>query len=163
MTETTEKRNVQVAPWPTALEEFVAKLVYRPGWRARLDPDCVRDPATTHGAEGRGLTLIITTNTQNSYPPHEWIGVNHYFPVPPATYNAESWRDWLFGCYLLVERHECMEWFTIDGEKPYAPNHGPGWSPYLVTVVATGEDRRTSFDGILDKPNRRAAQTMERS
>jgi hypothetical protein len=35
-------------------------------------------------------------------------------------------------------------------ERPYAPLHGPGWSPYLVTVERTEQDRRTSFRGVLD-------------
>jgi hypothetical protein len=73
--------------------------------------------------------------------------VRHMFPVPPATYNRASWLRWLFECFSKVELHECMEFFTIDGEKPFAPNHGPGWDPYLVTQLATDLDRRTSFRG----------------
>jgi hypothetical protein len=35
-------------------------------------------------------------------------------------------------------------------ERPYAPNHGPGWDPYLITVERTAIDRRTSFRGELN-------------
>jgi len=66
---------------------------------------------------------------------------------------------WLFEQLLLVEKHECMEFFALmqdhdiapDGTefestwRPYAPNHGHGWDPYLVTEVATERDRRTDF------------------
>jgi hypothetical protein len=93
------------------------------------------------------------------------ITVNHYFPVPAATYNLESWRRWLFDRLGDVDTHERMEDFALavdhniaaDGradeclDRPYAPNHGPGWDPYLVTVVATETDRRTSFRGELNE------------
>jgi hypothetical protein len=46
-----------------------------------------------------------------------------------------------------VERHEAMEFFEIDGTKPYRPNHGPGWDPYIVTQLSTDLDRRTDFRG----------------
>jgi hypothetical protein len=137
----------QVAPWPTELADLVQKTTYRPGWRVLLADDLVRDPADTHGAEGRGLTLIITTNTINSYPPHERLAVNHFFIVPAATYNREAWQRWLFDQFAAVELHEAMEFFTVDGVKPFAPNHGPGCSPYTVTQLATDEQRRTSFRG----------------
>lgn len=139
----------QTAPYPEQLADLVRKCRYRAGWAVYLR-DEVRDPASTHAGESSGLTLTILTDTVNSYPPHERIAVRHLFPVPAATYNRESWRRWLFERFLDVEQHECMEFFEIDGEKPYAPNHGPGWDPYLVTVVATQTDRRTSFRGELN-------------
>lgn len=77
--------------------------------------------------------------------------VNHYMPVPAATYNRESWRWWLFEQCKRVDDHEAMEFFEIEGEgRPYAPNHGPGWDPYLVTEVASDVDRRTKFTGELN-------------
>lgn len=73
--------------------------------------------------------------------------VHHYFPVPPATYNEMSWRYWLLQCCVLVEQHEACEHFDIDGERTFAPNHGPGWNPYIITVETTELDRRTRFTG----------------
>jgi hypothetical protein len=92
------------------------------------------------------------------------LPVNHYFAVPPATYNRQSWMKWLFDCLGDVDTHERMEDFTFaagmlyppEGSpcealtRPYAPNHGPGWSPYLITVERTEQDRRTSFRGVVD-------------
>lgn len=142
--------NRQVAPYPQLLADLVHACTYRPDWVVYLREE-VRDPADTHGVESRGLTLSIITSTVNSYPPHQPMRVRHLFAVPPATYNRESWQRWLFERFLDVERHECMEFFTIGGEKPYAPNHGPGWDPYLITTVeATDTDRRTSFRGELN-------------
>lgn len=143
-----DQRNTQYAPYPMELMDLVAGCDYRPGWLVLLR-DEVRDPADTHSGESRGLTLSITTNTINSYPPHDPIRVRHLFVVPAATYNRESWQRWLFDCFCKVELHEAAEFFTIDGAKPYAPNHGPGWDPYLVTTVATDTDRRTSFRGVV--------------
>lgn len=135
--------NMQIAPYPAELDEMVRACTYRPGWTVRLNDE-------NRGQGSRGLTLTITTNTINSYPPHEHIIVNHLFPVPPAAYVGTSWRRWLFNQFLLVEQHECMEFFTVDGEKPFAPNHGPGHDPYQVRELNTDTDRRTSFRGELN-------------
>lgn len=146
----TATENVQRAPYPAELAELVELVSYREGWQVILR-DEVRDPADTHGVESAGLTLSIITRTVNSYPPHEPMRVRHLFAVPPATYNRESWQRWLFERFLDVERHECMEFFTIGEVKPYAPNHGPGWDPYLLTTVeATPVDRATSFRGEVN-------------
>jgi hypothetical protein len=133
----------QTAPFPTLLADLVAVLKYRPGWQFRLVDNLDR------GQGSKGLTLVITTATVDSYPPHDPIRVNHYMLVPPAAYDARSWRRWLLDQVLLVERHEACEFFTLDGDKPYAPSHGPGNDPYLVREVGTDEDRRTSFRGEL--------------
>lgn len=134
--------NTQAAPGPDELADLVASTTYRPGWDLEL-ADVIR------GQGCAGLTLTITTNTINSYPPHERMMVRHLFAVPPAAYNRTSWMRWLFECFHQVELHECMEFFTVAGEKPFAPNHGPGWDPYLVTQLSTDLDRRTSFRGIV--------------
>lgn len=153
-----EPMNTQQAPFPDELTTLVDHCDYRRGWTVRLR-DIVRDPPTTHAGEGRGLTLVITTDTVNSYPPHEPLRVNHYFIVPAATWNRASWMRWLFERFHDVELHECMEFFTIDGEKPFAPNHGPGFDPYTVTQLTTDLDRRTSFTGEVDRPNNRISAT----
>lgn len=134
----------QVAPYPAELATLVAELEYRPGWTFELD-------STDRGQGSQGLTLTITTLGYNTY--HEDRGqtyrVNHYMPVPPAAYNAASWRMWLFEQLLLVEKHEAMEFFQVAGERPYAPNHGHGWDPYLLTEETTGAARRTNFRNEL--------------
>lgn len=214
----------QAAPFPHELAGLVSALRYREhlGWRVTLVPDLVRDPATTHAGESRGLTLVVTRCGPDTYHPvnvelrarelldaidkdqpvaepasqlraavDALLPVNHYFPVPPATYNRESWTRWLFDRLGDVDTHERMEDFALvafpepddkcecgckatlhDGRystcsgcqaashrfqakdpgltRPLAPNHGPGWNPYLVTVLGTEEDRRTSFTGKVN-------------
>lgn len=133
----------QSAPWPDALERLVDGCTYRPGWHIWLGHD-------DRGQGSVGLTLVITTDTINSYPPHRPMHVNHLFIVPAAGYDERSWRRWLFECFHQVEFHECMEFFSIDGVKPYAPSHGPGNDPYLLREVGTDVDRRTSFRGEVN-------------
>jgi len=134
----------QAAPYPAELAALVAGLEYRPGWTFALE-DLDRGQGST------GLTLVITTLGYDTYHPErgENYRVHHYMLVPPAAYNRASWRMWLFEQLLLVERHEAMEFFQVAGERPYAPNHGFGWDPYLVTETATDADRRTSFRNEL--------------
>lgn len=136
----------QEAPYPEALRKLVCDLAYKPGWDFGLSSDMDR------GQGSAGLTLIIDITTSNSYHPEQVIRVRHLMPVPPAAYDARSWQRWLLDQFLLVERHEACEFFTIGGEKPYAPSHGPGNDPYLVREVGTDTDRRTSFRGDVADP-----------
>lgn len=140
----------QEAPYPQALAYLVERLSYRDGWEFELED-------ADRGQGSAGLTLVIKVTTVNSYPPHQRMRVAHYMLVPPASYNSRSWQWWLFQQCLLVEQHEAMEFFTIHDSpgsehfvKPYAPLHAPGNDPYLITVLATGTERRTSFRGVVD-------------
>lgn len=132
----------QEAPEPEVLYELVSKLTYRPGWTFTLED-------IDRGQGCQGLTLDIVTKGYDAYHPErgENYRVHHYMEVPPASYNRISWQRWLLDQILLVERHEACEFFTIDGEKPYAPHHGPGFDPYIIFDHGSDEDRRTSFRG----------------
>lgn len=134
----------QTAPYPTALAALVAATTYRPGWAVRLIAEYDR------GQGSAGLTLVITTDTVNSYNHEQPMYVNHLFIVPAAAYDERSWRRWLFERFHDVELHECAEFFTVGGVKPYAPSHGPGNDPYLIREVGTELDRRTSFRGEVN-------------
>lgn len=134
----------QTAPYPTVLADLVDKCTYRPAWNVRLEDEYNR------GQGSVGLTLIITTYAANSYHHLQSIRVQHLFIVPAAAYDERSWRRWLFERFVDVETHEAMEFFTIDGEKPYPPSHGPGNDPYLLREVGTELDRRTSFRGEVN-------------
>lgn len=149
----------QVAPYPDTLAALVTRLRYRPhlGWKVWLSDDEIRDSADTHAGESRGLTLVVQRYGPNTYKPDQYMKVNHYFPVPPATYNEQSWARWLFDRLGDVDTHERMEDFVLACEddpaavvRPYAPVHAPGWDPYLMTAERTAEDRRTSFLGTLN-------------
>jgi hypothetical protein len=156
----------QVAPYPRELADLVKNLRYRQdrGWGVWLEDDCQRDKPGRHSGEARGLTLVVQRCGPNTYDAAEVLAVNHYFAVPAATYNRQSWLRWLFDRLGDVDTHERMEDFAFepgvaapagaggrDGlHRPYAPCHGPGWDPYLVTAERTEADRRTSFRGTLN-------------
>jgi hypothetical protein len=134
----------QEAPYPDELEKLVSQFRYRPGWAFKLaDID--------RGQGSKGLTVIITTRGYDSYHPDrgDTYRVNHYMIVPAAGYDRRSWENWLFEQCQLVEKHECMEFFVIAGERPKAPAHGPGNDPYLVLTHGDETDRRTRFTGEL--------------
>lgn len=143
--------NMQVAPYPHDLAELVDALDYRghEGWRVWLADNMDRDRDAEHNVIGYGLTLVVLTEGYDSYHPERGrtYGVHHYFIVPAATYNRAAWCRWLFDQLAKVELHEAMEHFVLDGERPFAPLHGPGCDPYTVHQVATDEQRRTRFTG----------------
>jgi hypothetical protein len=142
----------QVAPYPGVLASLVDRLSYRKhmGWRVWLEDDLQRDKPGRHAGESRGMTLIVQRCGPDTYDHDHLMAVNHYFPVPPATYDERSWRRWLFDRLGDVDTHERMEDFVIDGERPYAPSHGPGNNPYMIREAGTDIDRRTRFTGELN-------------
>lgn len=129
------------------------------------DPDLLEDALIAVAKAPGDLAALQALAEAVRAERRQVLAVNHYFAVPPATYNEQSWTRWLFDRLGDVDTHERMEDFAIvvdhtigpDGEadvhldRPYAPNHGPGWDPYLVTVVASDNDRRTSFRGELSQ------------
>ena len=143
---TDEMKNTNEAPFPKELEELVNNLQYRPGWSCWLQNK-------DRGQGSIGLTLVITTKGYDSY--HLEYGqtyrVHHYFPVPPAAYNRKTWQRWLFDQFLLVEQHECAEFFKIGNKRPYAPHHGPGNNPYTIHERGTDEEARTMYTGEVKK------------
>lgn len=139
------RKNTNSAPFPHPLASLVRDCKYRPGWVIELEH-------LDRGQGSEGLTLTITTLTVDSYHPERPMRVHHFFPVPPAAYDWRSWQRWLFEQFRLVELHEAMEFFQIDGERPFAPNHGPGRDPYTVLEVGSREDVDTSFRGYRNHP-----------
>lgn len=129
-----ERRMTQEAPFPTELEDLIRSVTCKPGWRFEL-VDVDRDNKTCHG-----LTLIIYVLGPNSDNPDYEIDISHWFPVPAATYDRREWCRWLFDRCMDVERHEMMEFFKINGGRPFAPNHKRGRNPYLVNVVCEETD-----------------------
>lgn len=126
------------------LDGLLSRLTYREGWKFALERDYYR------GQGSRGDTLVITVTAPNSIRQGETIQVNHYMIVPPASYNERSWKWWLFQQIGLVEQHERMEFFQLDGRAVYPPAHGPGNDPYLILDYGSDTDRRMSFRGDLN-------------
>jgi hypothetical protein len=149
----------QVAPYPHDLADLVGMLRFRRHleWRVWLEHDLQRDKPGRHTGESRGLTLIVQRCGPDSYHHEHTMRVNHYFAVPPATYDRRSWQRWLFDRLGDVDTHERMEDFTLalhdDGDggehlvRPYAPSHNPGSDPYAVRELSTWAEVDTDFRG----------------
>lgn len=134
----------QEAPYPVILEQLVDTLAYRPGWRFALDD-------IDRGQGSKGLTFIVVSLGYDTYNPQdgERYRVQHYFPVPPAAFNEVSWRRWILDRMLEIERHEAAEFLQFDGERLYAPVHGPGFDPYIIFDHTNPDDVRIRFDGSI--------------
>lgn len=144
----------QTAPYPQVLADLVDQLSYREhlGWKVWLEDDCQRDKPGRHSGESRGLTLIVERRGPDTYHPEHVITVDHFFPVPPATFSRASWQRWLLDTLGKVDDHERMEDFVIGGERPFAPVHKPGEDPYVVHDIASAEDADTDFRGRRAHP-----------
>jgi hypothetical protein len=76
----------RVASFPQDLAEMVENLVYRPGFEFRLaDVD--------RGQGSKGLTLMITVETPDSYNHASKIRVCHHMIVPSAAFDRRSAAD----------------------------------------------------------------------
>lgn len=134
--------NTNQAPYPEDLDEIVNNLEYRPGWTFGLvDID--------RGQGSEGLTFIVTSQGYDTYNVNrgETYKVRHYFIVPAASYNRRSWLRWVLDRLIDIETHEVCEFMQVDGKRPFAPNHGPGFDPYVVREMNTIEDAETTFRG----------------
>jgi hypothetical protein len=127
----------------TTLKDLVERAKCKPGWQFSIAQ------LPTH------FELIITVHGPDSREAGD-IGINHHFPVPHASFNARTWRRWLFECCKSVEHHELGEWFRIDDFRPFAPMHAPGWSPYdnfeVVTEIEANTDQLGEVTGNIRVP-----------
>jgi hypothetical protein len=112
------------------LAQLVPRVSYKPGWSFRLEE-------IDRGQGCEGLTLVISFTSPNSLDPSKLTEGVHLMPVLPAAYDEESWLYWIFEQVQMVEQHETMEFFAVDGRAPYFPEHGPGRNPYLVATIKT--------------------------
>lgn len=138
--------NTQSAPYPVELEEIVEALEYRPGWRFRLL--MVERDAPKDGKPGAGgLTFEVLSDTMDTYNPEVRRPILHWFGVPAATYNRESWQEWVRDRLIAIEVHEACEYMVVDGKRPFAPGHAPGWDPYQIRSVISAAAAETDFRG----------------
>lgn len=118
------------------LKALVGAVKCKPGWGFRM------------ASTADGLRVIIRVAGHDSYDGHT-MTIDHYFAVPPTTYNLASWRRWLFDQCRRVENHELGEWFRIDDVRHFAPCHGPGEDPYTVHEYRHVDDSLVTQDGSM--------------
>jgi hypothetical protein len=143
----------QEFPYPHELADLVANLTYRPGWTFTLSySDRLLGSYLWRGGS-KGLFFVITTYGQGAYDPDKQdMRVSHQRIIPAERLDKKAWRRWLFEQILQVETHEAMEFFAIDGERPYAPLHYPGSNPYVVTELATAAEKDVDYRGHPRNP-----------
>ncbi len=124
------------------LRQLVSQARCKPNWSFRLKDE-----------EGALRFVVRVAGLDSSQPDHVVPKtIDHYFPVPMATYNEKTWRRWMFERCRGVENHELGEWFRIGSEWPFAPLHGPGEDPYTVHEFRHADDALTTQDGSIRQP-----------
>lgn len=147
----------QTFPDPKDLRAAVEELAYLPGWVIELTDDEDR------GQGCRGLTLNIYPDKPDSYHPERHVRTRFLYPVPAATFNRESWEEWLWARIEETEGHERAEWFRFvvatppdelaeTGQRyrrPFKPAHPDGWDPGVVRSVVSETVTNTPNAGRL--------------
>lgn len=138
----------QYAPFPYELLDVVMNAKYPPEIDEAYLIDAERDHPGVHSGGAGGLSLILHVVSPDAYKDRA-REVNHLFPVPAATFNRDAWSRWLFDRIADMRMHELMEYYQVDGIKPFQPLHGPGDNPYVVHVASTDLQRRTAYTGVV--------------
>lgn len=142
----------QKSPWPydlvDAVKEFTPKGELS-GWRFWLAEE-------NRGQGCHGLTLSIVPNVSDSYHPEEHARTRFTYPVPAASFNRESWEEWLWTCIEETQAHERCEGFVFTKEggkeyRPFKPAHADGWNPGFVRAVVSETVVNTPNAGRLVK------------
>jgi hypothetical protein len=115
------------------LAELVPRITYKPSWTFVLTE-------IDRGQGCGGTTLLIGATVTDSVSGGT-TNVLHLMPVLPAAYDEESWLYWIFEQIQMVELHEAMEFFQVDGVAPYFSEHAPGRNPYALMRVKSPEQR----------------------
>lgn len=101
------------------LAEAVATFRYKPGWRLRLLPS--PGPEVWWPEPAVPLVLSVSYSTPDSNDPERIIPIQHQFGVPPE---SSDWERWLLDRVMDAEHHEIMEFFEVNGYRPFYPEHG---------------------------------------
>lgn len=96
--------------------------------------------------------LVIRIEGENNYTHAPYI-VDHYHPAPSGvTYNEKTWRRWVYDQCLRTMNHEIGEALVFNGERPFAPMHGPGEDPYTIHEIRSEADALMTQNGSLRPP-----------
>lgn len=135
----------QTFPDPIDLREAVAELRYLNGWHLELGDD-----DEDRGQGCTGLTLSVYPANPDSYTGQP-LNTRFLYPVPAASYNRESWEEWLWARIEETEGHERAEAFRFgDAERrPFKPAHADGWDPGVVRSVVSETVTNTPNAGRL--------------
>lgn len=117
-----------------ALSDAVQSLRYRPGWTFTLvtaDADIASlGLATAESQSGTCIywplpdvevVLFISLKTLDANHPENELTILHQFDVPSK--GKWVWERWLFDRIMDVELHEAMEFYEVNGVRPYYPDH----------------------------------------
>lgn len=96
----------------------VAALAYKPGWRFK------------RGGPG-GSMLCVYAHTPDSNDPGRERWTQHQFTIPDDLSDRDAIR-WVRECLIAVETHEVGEFLTVNGHRPFMPNHQDEGSPYAA-------------------------------
>lgn len=96
------------------IEQILAEIEYKPGWKMAL----------RHFDHLQGPTLCIFALVENSYQPKERIELRIYSQIPPMS-DQSSFEQWLSWRLSQIEVHESMEWLRKGGKPLFDPHAEP--------------------------------------
>jgi hypothetical protein len=104
------------------IADEVRRMSYKDGWAMSVFyPD-----------EFQGLYFAVDIDMPNSYKPDETVPLHIESPLPAMT-DADALKTWVLCRLIVIETHEALEWFKVDG-KMYRDPHDPIPYPRPMTL-----------------------------
>lgn len=103
------------------LNDLLKRFKYKPGW----------DFHVAEQVDYNVYRFVIGVHCKDTYNRHPQFYVTHTFPIPEMLVE-DSMERWLLDRIIDVEKHEAMEFFTVDGHRRFEPDHDLFADPYAV-------------------------------
>ena len=148
-----EQTNRQSTPLSrTSSCDIVADAEYRPGWRFVLQHE-----DRGQGQRGPDALDLLARLRHLSPDRGETYRVVHYFRCRRRRLIVAHGNG--VDCLVEVETHECCEFLQVGGQRPFAPNHGPGRNPYSVVEAAGSRTPRDASPASISRGHRELGTT----
>lgn len=92
------------------MQERLAQMTYRPGWKMRI-----------YEGHTEGPMFELKANVDDSVVKGNMAPLEIYSPIPPQV-SYESFYLWVFWRLRRIEVHECGEFLQLDGSPIFFPH-----------------------------------------
>jgi hypothetical protein len=92
------------------IQQHLKRFTYRPGWSVQ-----------TYDGRYEGQHIVIWAEVPDTYNPGNTTVLDIHSRLPPIPDENYLWT-WLHWRIDIIERHECREFFKVDGRILYDPH-----------------------------------------
>ncbi len=100
------------SPEITLFQDYLKRFTYKPGWSFSIEP--------------YNIDIIINIDIRCLCSrTNELILQTFHNTIEPIISSEDEFFEFLKECILKIEKHEALEFFVVDGKKPFDPHKMP--------------------------------------